>query len=257
MVFEAASRRLLVAIAERDELVSIETGEHPAVNRLPLNLGDDPTRLALLTQGRRVAVLCPGRDAVVLVSTASLQTEHRVPVAPRPIAMAADARGDRLFVSSELGGRVEVLDPETGAIVASLTSVEDPGEMLVLSDGRLAVASRAGRRIEVLDPQTGVVSSAIDLCGPVVGMVGLERQNRLYAALDLCDEISILRTDPLLEVGRIEIGTSMGLIAAGEVGRWVFVPQPDHDRLLFLVANRPTELVVIETGAGPWTAVSP
>jgi hypothetical protein len=194
---------------------------------------------------------------VVLVSTASLQTEHRVPVAPRPVAMAADARGHRLFVSSELGGRVEVLDPESGAIIASLTSVEDPGEMVVLSDGRLAVASRAGRRIEIMDPQTGVVSSTVDLCGPVVGMVGLERQNRLYAALDLCREISILRTDPLLEVGRIEIGTAMGLIAVGEVGRWVFVPQPDEDRVLLVAANRPSELVSIETGSGPWTAVSP
>ncbi len=257
LAWDPLRHRLYVATAGRDELVSIDLSGPPALDRLPLSFGADPTRVLLSRDRDRIAVLAPGRDMVFLFSASSLQEIARIRVGQGAVGITEAVRDRRLFVSSRLDGRVDVIDPEALRVVDRFGGFDSPGEILALQSGLIALAQESGRRIEFLDPATGVVQSAIDLCGPVRGLASAARVDRLFGLIPLCSEVTILRAAAGLEIGRIGLEEPAGLISLGPREAELFIPLPDSRRILLMPVDRAGDRRYFEVGSGPWRAVAP
>lgn len=257
MVWDPLRHRLYVATAGRDELVSVDLSGPASLSRLPLTFGADPTRVLLSRDRERIAVLAPGRDMVFLFSANSLQEIARIRVGQGPVGMTEAARDRRIFVSCRLDGRIDVIDPERGQVVDQFTQFDSPGEIVTLRSGLLALGQRSGRRVKFLDPATGAVRSAIDLCGPVQGLVDAPRVDRLFALTNLCSEVAILRAASGLEVGRIRLDERAALISLGPRQAELLVPLPGSRRIMLVSIDHTADRRFFEVGPGPWRAVAP
>lgn len=258
LTWSAAQQRLFVAVGRRDEVVAVDLGGQRIVRRIPLDFGDEPTRLSISTDGTRLYVLCPGRDALVILSTVSLQENARVLLAPGVVAIAEDPRTGRVFVSSARGRSIEVVDPLRGAVVHSFPRPEAPGEIAFVGEEEgLAVAARDGRTLELVDPVTGAGRFEFTLCGPVRGLAYQARTDRLHAVLDLCDEVSILRPARGLEFARLTLPAAGGLPAIDPEDRTLFVPLPEQSAVLGINTSHGRDARRIETAGRPYQVVVP
>lgn len=258
LVYSPVERRLYVAVAQRDELVAVDLGDVDRIRRLPLRFGDDPTRLLLTRDERSVFALARGHDALVQVSASSFQEVARINLEPRPVDLVEDPRTGRIFVSSETSRTVEVVDVQKASVVARFVVSDAPGELEFLADtGQIVVAARNGRSVERIDAGTGASIDAVDLCGPVRGMVYQERAKRLYAALAVCDELTVLRPSLDLEIDRAPLPARPGLLHLDPEGRTVLVPLPGENAVFTVDTTRTGETRRILVGPRPVAVVIP
>lgn len=258
LAWSSAQQRLFVAVGERDEVAVIDPSQSRVARRVPLDFGDGPTRLLLSADGSRLFVLCPGRDVLVVLSTASLQEIGRVLLDPGVFSMVEQPSTGRVFVSSTQGRRVVVVDPGELQVIRTLERAEVPGELAWLSDDDgLVIASRFGRAIEVVDPVTGAQRSTMSLCGAVTGLVRQARTDRLIAVVDLCREVVFLRPVRSLEVGNVLLPSTGGLPTLDPEDRMLYVPLPRDNAVLAINASHVRDLLRIETAARPYQVVIP
>lgn len=252
LVYSQVERRLFVTVAGRDELVAIDLGDVDRLRRLPLRFGDEPTRLILSDDERDVFVLARGHDALVRVSNQTFQESDRIPVEARPVALATDPRTGRVFVSSETTREIQVIDPRERTTVERFVVRDVPGEMVFLNTSReLLVGARDARSIERIDAGSGATIDALELCGPVRGMVAQRRSGRVFAVLSICDELSVLRPRLDLEIATQRLPGRPGRAWLDPEERMLLVPIPDDGVLLELNTSRTREVLVREVGPRP------
>lgn len=258
LAWSSSQQRLFVAIGERDEVAVVDPSQSRIARRVPLDFGDDPTRLLLSADGTRLFVLCPGRDVLVVLSTASLQEIGRVLLDPGVLSMVEQPSSGRIFVSATQGRRIAVVDPGQLQVVLTLERSAAPGELAWLGDeDGLVIASRFDRSIEVVDPATGAQRNSMNLCGTVTGFVHQSRTDRLIAVVDLCREVVFLRPVRLLEVGSVLLPSAGGLPTLDPEDRTLFVPLPHENAVLAINVSHVRDLRRIETAARPYQVVVP
>lgn len=258
LVYSPVERRLFVTVAERDELVAVDLGDIDRMRRLPLRFGDAPSRLVLSADERDVLVLSSGHDALVAVSSQTFQETVRIPLTPRPVALAADARSARVFVSSGSTRAVEVVDLTRSVVVETFAVRDMPGEMIYLPEAReLLVATQDGRSIERLDARSGASLESIEMCGPTTGMALQERSQRVFVAMELCRELSVLRPRLDVEVARQALRGDPGRLRLDPEERMLYVPMPSEGTLLVINSSRVREMSVIDVGPRPVAVVIP
>ena len=98
---------------------------------------------------------------------------------------------------------------------------------------------------------------AVDVCGPVRGMIYQERTKRLYAALAVCDELTVLRPSLDLEIDRVPLPARPGLLHLDPEGRTVLVPLPGENALFTVDTTRTGETGLILVGPRPVAVVIP
>ena len=258
LAWSSAQQRLFVAVAGRDEVAVIDPGQSRVARRVPLEVGDDPTRLLLSADGTRLVVLCPGRDVLVVLSTASLQEIGRVLLDPGVLSMVEQPSTGRVFVSATQGRRIAVVDPKQLQVVRTLERADAPGELAWLGDDEgLVIASRHDRSLEEVDPATGAQRSSMNLCGTVTGLAHQSRTDRLIAVVDLCREVVFLRPVRALEVGSVRLESAGGLPTLDPEDRMLFVPLPHENAVLSIHTSHVRDLRRIETAARPYQIVVP
>jgi len=252
LVYSALERRLFASVAARDELVVVDLGDIDRMRRLPLRFGDNPSRVLLTEDERDVLVLSSGHDALVVVSSQTFQETARIPLTPRPVAVATDERSAQVFVSSGSTRTVEVVDLARSSVVGSFVVRDMPGEMVYLAEAReLLVASQDGRSIERLDARSGASLESIEMCGPATGMELQRRSQRVFVAMDLCRELSVLRPRLDIEVARQSIPGAPGRLRLDPEERMLYVTIPAAGSLLVVNSNRVRETFVIDVGPRP------
>lgn len=258
VIYSALERRLFVAVAGRDEIVAVDFGDIDRVRRLPLRFGDEPTRLLLSEDERDVYVLSAGHDALITVSSQTFQETSRVPLSPRPVAIVNDARSGNVYVSSESARIIEVVDPARGAVIQSFNVRETPGEMVFLPrSSELLVAARDGRSLERVDVRSGASVESIELCGPARGLDVQQRSERVYVAMDLCRELSVLRPRLDLEIDRRALPGSPGRLRLDPEERMLLVPMPEEGTLLSINTSRLRGFSVYDVGPRPVAVIVP
>lgn len=258
LAWSSSHQRLFVAVGERDEVVVVDPSQSRVARRVPLDFGDDPTRLLLSDDGTRLFVLCPGRDVLVVLSTASLQEIGRVLLDPGVSSMVEQPSTGRIFVSATQGRRIAVVDPGKLQVVLTLERAEAPGELAWLGDDEgLVIASRYDRSLEVVDPATGAQRSSMTLCGTVTGLAHQARTDRLIAVVDLCREVVFLRPVRSLEIASVVLPSAGGLPTLDPQDRTLFVPLPHENALLAINTSHVRDQRRIETAARPYQVVIP
>ena len=258
LAWSVVERRLYVAVAERDEIVAIDLGDIDRIRRLPLGFGDEPSRVLLSADERVLHVIARGHDSLVQVSAQTFQETARIRLEPRPVDLVEDPRSGRIFVTSEASRSVEVIDPAAGAVTARFTTRNVPGEIEFLGDvSELLVASREGSSLERIDAGTGASIDSIELCGTVQGLAYQDRSQRVFAAMDLCREVAVLRPVLDLEIGTVALGGDPGLIRLDPEQRMLLVPLPAENAIVLVNTSRAREVQSFDVGPGPVSVVVP
>ena len=118
--------------------------------------------IALLDEGRAVAVVDPDQGSVSIVDAETLASKGRVDVGGEPHAMLVDAAG-LLRVTSYRGGQLVDVDPHTMAVVRKTAVCAGPWGLAESTDGReLAIACEWEDAVVRLDAVTLAVKARVE-----------------------------------------------------------------------------------------------
>jgi hypothetical protein len=258
LAYSRRFQRLYVAVAGSDEIVTVNALNRQILRRVPLRLGDEPSRLLLTEAEDELYVLNTGTETMSVMVTQSLQEAWRVPLRERPRGLAYDARRNVVFVSSEFAGRILAYDTRLQTELTSITADSSPTEILFSDlEGQLFVASSARRRLLSLDLRLNELAGELTLCGTIDGLAYHPQSGRLYCALGDCKEVAISIPDQSLEVGAIRLPGRPGLMAFDPRYRHLLVTLPEDDQVAICSANNQRLISLVEVGSRPFDVVVP
>ena len=117
---------------------------------------------AFLPDGRRIVFATPGKELVVWDMVDRKEVKH-LPLDFRPGSLSPDTQGRRIAVNAEplQPRRVQIIDLETGRILATWNENVGDGELSWSSDGRLLAMGCRDPRIFVWDVERGCLASVL------------------------------------------------------------------------------------------------
>ncbi len=116
----------------------------------------DPVALAMSPGGKRLYVVCEGRDRVLVVNTHNREVVGMVRVGRRPEGIAVSPDGKTLYVTNEWSNSVSVIDARSLRVIRTLKTGWDPvGVTTDLSGKFLYTANTMGDDISVINLSTG------------------------------------------------------------------------------------------------------
>jgi DNA-binding beta-propeller fold protein YncE len=116
-VYDPGSRRILVTVHARNELVAIDPDGLHIVSRVPLP-GIGNAHGLVLDPERRIAFIAGTANATVgIVDLTTMHVTHVYHVAASPDVLAYDPGWRRLYVSSESGGVSVLTERDSGGVV--------------------------------------------------------------------------------------------------------------------------------------------
>ncbi len=116
----------------------------------------DPVALALSPGGKRLYVVCEGRDHVLAVNTRNRQVVGMVKVGRRPEGIAVSPDGKTLYVTDEWSNSVSVINAHSLKVARTLKTGWGPVGVTTDRAGKfLYTANTLGDDISVIDLSTG------------------------------------------------------------------------------------------------------
>lgn len=116
----------------------------------------DPVALAMSPSGKRLYVVCEGRDRVIVVNTHNRQVTGMIRVGRKPEGIALSPNGKTLYVTNEWSNTVSVIDASTLRVVRTLKTGWDPVGVTTDRSGKfLYTANTLGDDISVINLSTG------------------------------------------------------------------------------------------------------
>lgn len=258
MAYDRAQQFLYVALAGQDAIGVVDVMSLSLIKTVPIQLGDDPSRLLLSVDGSRLFVLSAASRTLTSFTSGSLQQESRVPLGEWPRSMAQDPRTGEIYVACEGEGLIQVVDPREGGVVRALSLVSSPGELVIDPiDRRLYVGSTVVRRIQFMDlAEEGRVGEQ-SVCGRVSGLAYQARSRRLFAGTPGCGSLSVLQPESDLEFAPLDLPGEAGLMAFDTEYRQLFVVLPQDGGVALCNPNRGTVETVLPVGRHPYAVLVP
>ncbi len=228
------------------------------INMVPLQFGDDPTRLLLSRDEATLYVLSPGSRTLTSMSVWSMQQQSRVAVGEGPRSLAQDPASGNLYVACEDEGRVQIVDPVSATITSSLTLLSAPVEVVIDEQSHLLfLGGSAQRRIRTFNLSSKESGGDQNICGTVAGLAVNPRTRRLYASVPSCRNLAVIRPDAGIEFGSINLPGSPGLMAFDQAYRQLWVVLPEQGSLAVCNANMGQLESIIQVGSGPYQVILP
>jgi len=152
IIYDPASRRVLVVSGDNGVLMSLDPNIDPKTGRIdaPIDLGGSPEFLASDGAGK-VYINLMDKDEVAVVDIKARKVVARWPVAPggAPVGMSIDTKKHRLFIGCRKPQKLVVMSTDDGKVLAALpigavvdaTKIDDGQAFASCGDGTLAVAS--------------------------------------------------------------------------------------------------------------------
>jgi hypothetical protein len=258
LAYSRNTQTLFVALAEQDAIAVMDAISLRLNNIVPLQFGDDPTRLLLSRDESTLYVVCPGSRTLTALSVWSQQQQFRLAVGETPRSVAQDPVSGTLFLACEDEGRLQIVDPIAGAITGSLAIVSAPVEVVIDEPTRLLfLGGSAQRNIRSFDLVTETRGGDQNICGPVAGLALNPRTRRLYASIPSCRNLAVVRPDIGIEFGSIAVPGSPGLMSFDKEYRQLWVVLPDQGLLAVCNVNRGQLESLIEVDADPFEVLVP
>jgi DNA-binding beta-propeller fold protein YncE len=258
MAFARAEQALFVALSGQDGIGVLDGLSLRLINTVPLQFGDDPTRLLLSRDQSLLFVLSPGSRTLTVMSTWSLQQQFRIPVGEEPRSLVQDPVTGFVYVACEGEGTVQVIDSSKGTIINSLTLAPAPVEVAVDPQSRrLFVGGSVQRRVHYLDLGSDGTSGDQNLCGPISGLVFNPRTQKLYAGIPGCKSLAVVRPESGLEFASVNLPSAPGLMSFDREFRQLLVVLPLDGSLAVCNPNRGLLEHLVQVGDQPFQVLIP
>jgi len=256
MALDESGNRLFVALSAQDAVAVIDILSGALLDRIPLQLGDRPDRLALTPDGSLLLCTNPGSDSVSLIDPSSLLELSRLDVGDEPRSLALDPAGRRAFIFNLHSDSIAAIDLNERRLLFTQSTDSAPIWGALNRDGsRLYVIYRSSPYLNVLDPATLAVLERQQV-GIGTGVLLVDaRSDLVYLGwtdeprIDIFDPFSLQAVDFLDAPGggavlaiddeenRLLVGSAAGpvtaldLVSKREAGR-VDVSGPVHSLVL-------------------------
>lgn len=208
MALDEAGHRLFVALAAKDAIAVIDTLSGDLIGRIPLQLGDRPSRLALTENANLLVCVNSGSDSVSFLDPHSLVELDRVRVGYHPDWVTLDAGDQRAFIYNRRSDSISVLDLDDHRLQSTVPTDSEPFRGVLNGDGsRLYVIYRNSPYLNVLNPQTLAVLSRQVLGIGADSLLVDSRTDLIYLGwenqshVDIIDPFSLQAMDSIDTVG--------------------------------------------------------
>ena len=192
-------------------VLDVETGDAIA----EIDVGIEPEGMAVSPDGKIAVVTSETTNMVHWIDTDKREIFNNTLVAQRPRHAEFTKSGDRLWVSSEIGGTVAVIDVATQTILHTL-SMEIPGVtqdliqpvgIRLTKDGTKAfIALGPANHVAVVDPQSFEVLEYV-LVGRRVWHLEFDGdQSHIYSTNGLSGDVTVINVDKMKPVKTIKVG---------------------------------------------------
>nr|WP_309388443.1 YVTN family beta-propeller repeat protein [Chelatococcus sambhunathii] len=206
-------RRLFIA-NEDDALTTVVDVETRKV-MAQIEVGIEPEGMAVSPDGALAVTTSETTNMVHWIDVPSLTSSDATPVGQRPRHAEFDLKGEKLWVSSEVGGTVAIIDVATKQVVHTIEfkipgiagdRIQPVGVQLT-RDGKLAfVALGPSDRVAVVDAQTYQVKSYILVGRRVWHLALTPEQDMLFTTNGVSGDVTIIDVASLKPVKTIKVG---------------------------------------------------
>jgi len=260
LVYSRAEQMIYVALADQDAIGVLEALTLRLINVVPVQFGDEPSRLLLSADRTSLFVLSPGSRTLAAMSARSLQQQFRLPVGEGPKSLAQDPLTGYVYVACEDEGVVQVVDPGRGAIISSLTLVPAPQEVVIDEFTRALFVGGAIQRSVYqlnLDESDDGTGGSVNLCGSVFGLAYNPKTLRLFAGIPQCNSLAVVRPEAGIEFSSIQLPDAPGLMAFDQEFRQLLVVLPRLGAVAICNPNRGLMETLIDVGERPFAVLVP
>jgi len=258
VVYLPLRQKIFVALADQDALVEVDALSLRQERVIPLQFGDEPSRLALAPDGGTLHVLNVGSRSLATLNVWSLQERSRVAVGEGPRDMDVDIRSGQVYVACEDEGQVQVVDPDQGRIVATHSAVSSPVAVVFDSDlRRLYVASASQYRLFGFDLMEGADLGSQSLCGSAVDLVFEPRAHQVFAAVPGCRQVAVLRPAAGVEFAPLKLSHSPQRLAFDAEYSQFLATAPGAGIVVIGDPHSGRTLASVEVGGTPTAVVVP
>ncbi len=191
----------------------------------------------------RVFVTNEGSGDLTVIDGRRREVIATIPLGKRPRGIAADARGERLFVAlsgsplaapgvdesslppADKGADgIGIIDTKTLALIRIIRGVSDPEQIAVSSDGRrLYVASEDTGKAVAIDIATGAILAQLAVGGEPEGVTIDPRRSTAYFTSETDNSVSLVDTSKLQVVQTLQVGQRPRDIAVASDGAHAYV----------------------------------
>ena len=162
-----------------------------------VSVGALPFALDFSPDGRTAFVTASGADSVLAIDCASRQITARARTGKRPLLARAAPDGKSLIVMNRDDATLQVFDPATLVLHATIPVAADPEAFLILqtSDSETAfVAGTRSSQISVVDLRSNVLLTNVPLPGKPAGLFLKPDGGELYITVPEAHELAIINT---------------------------------------------------------------
>jgi len=214
MALDHEGKHLYIANEDDNLVTVVDVQERLKVVEIPV--GIEPEGIGLSPDGKWLVNTSETTNMAHFINTESLEIEDNVLVDTRPRVAQFTADGSEVWVSSEIGGTVSVIDVETKAIkhkiefeVAGLVPESlQPVGVKIASDGsdKVYVALGPSARVAVINAKTYEVEKYL-LVGPRVWNLEFSPDQKfLYTTNGVSGDVSIIDLEKTRVIKSVKVG---------------------------------------------------
>ncbi len=199
---------------ENDQLVTvIDLPSRKVVAKIPT--GVEPEGMAVSPDGRTIVNTSETTNMAHFIDYETRKVVATVLVDPRPRIAQFKHDGSELWVSSELGGTVSVIDPVAHAVKYKIhfdvqglrdKAIQPVGIRFTKDDSTAFVALGPANRVAVIDAKTGTVEKYLLVGQRVWQMAFTPDEKYLLTTNGLSNDISVIDVASLKVVKSIPVG---------------------------------------------------
>jgi YVTN family beta-propeller protein len=256
MALDVRSRRLYVALPDRDAIQVIDMLTSELRETINLNVGDAPRELALTADGAILLAVNRGSRTLSFIDPQGYLETDRVVVGNQPGRLLIDPAGIRAYVVSEYDNTVAVVDLPRRRVAALLSTESGPLQVALSRDGRrLFIVHSWSPYLLVYDAATLSRRRSVHV-GMGASAIKVDQHNdQLYVARRNDPVIDVFDTFSYLPGSSLEAdGGVLGLAIDGEESSLVvLLPKERRLQMLNLVSRK--SVLRIDVGAEPFQAV--
>jgi len=239
-----------VALAGDDIIVAIDVNTGEVLQRVRLNIGDEPVEIALSPDGRILVSANRGSNTASIIDTDSLREIERIRLPSEPTSVAMSTLEPRAFLFQPLSKTISVVDPYRRQVSTTVTLEEAPLRGAVSDDGAsLYVITKNSPNLLVIDPTnlgitgrifvgTGAASIKVD---PKTGLVYIGKKTGGVAVVD---------PSLLMPIDSFRIDGNAVWLDIDDDDNDVFVVSSDRESIhkVGLISQNPSGMIEVEDG---------
>jgi len=257
LAYSPESRQLFIANSGDNTVSVVDVDSRDVLRLIQLYPGDHPSRLALSSDERYLYILNYGTDCLSVYDIASFRELDRQILGEGVTALTVSAVSGKVYVSNSLSDNIIVYDPSNPSARESYAISGSPGEIVLSENGGSLFCGLGDQRsLTTLDLNMAGINVISGLCSSVTGVEYDRSLNLLYAGLDRCGEIAVIRPGLDLILDNVVLMAQPGLITLDQNRNMLLAVLPKDNKLAVINTTRRGISGYLNVGRKPYMALA-